>query len=267
MSFSRKICPSCGAPIDVPNNADRIRCSYCSTPLSIEQNGSTIDLHIAEKVTDSIEKSSSKTHSAIREGTYTTQSELKRLQLTQDLSNVQMRLSSIQSEIRSLERLDRNRVTNRQLQELRAQEASLKQQLSVLQRALYPTDSTNPSGMSDNGQLNQIEKGDLNKQHGFMWALFSFRGKMKRPGFWGGILVAILLWSATSGAASGADSSGIDGCFTAFLLTLLLWVVLAIQVKRFRDRGKSSAWILLNLIPVFGTLWIFIELGFFPGKA
>jgi uncharacterized membrane protein YhaH (DUF805 family) len=49
------------------------------------------------------------------------------------------------------------------------------------------------------------------------------------------------------------------------LVLILLWPSLAIQIKRFHDRDKSGWWVLLNLIPIIGPIWLFIELGFLPG--
>ena len=46
---------------------------------------------------------------------------------------------------------------------------------------------------------------------------------------------------------------------------LVVWSFLAVQVKRWHDRGKSSLWIILNLVPIVGPLWIFVELGFIKG--
>jgi uncharacterized membrane protein YhaH (DUF805 family) len=46
---------------------------------------------------------------------------------------------------------------------------------------------------------------------------------------------------------------------------ILLWISLAITVKRFHDRDKSGWWALINLLPVIGQIWILIECGFLKG--
>ena len=51
--------------------------------------------------------------------------------------------------------------------------------------------------------------------------------------------------------------------FTVFGL-LVCWVVLAVSVKRCHDRGRSGWFLLANLIPVVGSLWVLVELGFQP---
>jgi hypothetical protein len=48
-----------------------------------------------DKLVTSIEKTGTQTHEAIKEGSYVTQTELRRLQVAQDLSMVQMRLSNV----------------------------------------------------------------------------------------------------------------------------------------------------------------------------
>jgi len=45
------------------------------------------------------------------------------------------------------------------------------------------------------------------------------------------------------------------------------WPVLATQIRRWHDRGKSGFWCLINLAPFIGPLWAFIELGFFPSEV
>lgn len=52
-----------------------------------------------------------------------------------------------------------------------------------------------------------------------------------------------------------------------YMITLfvLVWVKLAVDVKRWHDRNKSAIWILFSLIPIIGQIWMIVELGFFSG--
>lgn len=52
-----------------------------------------------------------------------------------------------------------------------------------------------------------------------------------------------------------------------YIITLLVlaWVELAVSAKRWHDRNKSAFWILFSFIPIIGTIWTFVELGFFRG--
>ena len=53
-----------------------------------------------------------------------------------------------------------------------------------------------------------------------------------------------------------------------FMVTFLLiaWVAVAIGAKRCHDRGRSGWFLLAQLIPVVGAIWVLIELGFLPAK-
>jgi uncharacterized membrane protein YhaH (DUF805 family) len=53
-----------------------------------------------------------------------------------------------------------------------------------------------------------------------------------------------------------------------FLLLLappLIWISVAVQVKRWHDRDKSGWWFLMNFVPIIGWLWVLIECGFLRG--
>jgi uncharacterized membrane protein YhaH (DUF805 family) len=60
-----------------------------------------------------------------------------------------------------------------------------------------------------------------------------------------------------------------DSPLTALLAFLLAipaaWANLALQAKRWHDRDKSGWWILVNLVPLVGGLWSFVETGLLPG--
>lgn len=43
------------------------------------------------------------------------------------------------------------------------------------------------------------------------------------------------------------------------------WVHLAIQIKRWHDRGKSGSWIFINLVPCIGGIIALVETGFTRG--
>jgi uncharacterized membrane protein YhaH (DUF805 family) len=46
---------------------------------------------------------------------------------------------------------------------------------------------------------------------------------------------------------------------------LVIWVSLAISVKRWHDLDKSGWWWLINFVPCIGPLWAFIETGCLRG--
>lgn len=94
--------------------------------------------------------------------------------------------------------------------------------------------------------------------------LFGFTGRISRRTYWlyG---VAMLLGLAVLGHAL----LGIAGLRpeTAELLVnvALVWPALAISAKRWHDRGRSAAWLLINLVPVIGWLWALIDNGCVKG--
>jgi len=94
--------------------------------------------------------------------------------------------------------------------------------------------------------------------------LFSFRGRISRGPWWGWkavfVVLNIVLWEAATSYESYV--------FLAFVLPLLgfvIWGATALDVKRFHDRNKSGWWILIGAVPVIGSLWILVELGFLQG--
>jgi TM2 domain-containing membrane protein YozV len=126
-------CKSCGANIKIPSDVDFFNCAYCGAALMVQRGEGYVAVKLAEKVSQSIQESGSQTQSTIREGTHVTQLELKKLQISQPISTLQMQLNSIQSEIRTLEREKSNKRIKRQLKELRTQETSMISQIRSLQ--------------------------------------------------------------------------------------------------------------------------------------
>jgi len=107
--------------------------------------------------------------------------------------------------------------------------------------------------------------------------LFSFNGRVGRTEWWlfrlGAMVVGVIVFAIVGGVlrASGqtieADApSGIAfAIWTYALIGAVLWIDLAISVKRWHDRGKSGFWILIGLVPLIGGLWALVECGFLPG--
>lgn len=131
-------CKSCGASIQVPPGLDIFNCAYCGVALMIQRGEGYVNLKIVEEVSKSIQEMGSQTQNTIREGTYATQAELRRLQIKQEISSLQLQLSSVQSEIRNLERQKSSKKVKSQLKDLHLQEHSLLGQVQDLQVSLYP---------------------------------------------------------------------------------------------------------------------------------
>ncbi len=96
----------------------------------------------------------------------------------------------------------------------------------------------------------------------FQKLFFEFEGRATRKEYWVGVIALVI-----TGILIGVIGKIIfSDFFEAMFLTILQLVILVpsflIQVKRWHDRNKSAWWCLINLVPVIGSLWAFIELGF-----
>lgn len=251
-------CPSCAAPLQVTAGISTMQCSYCTTSLKVERSVGEVQLAIASQVSETIQQGDRETQSVIQENTFVTQSELRRLQLSQDLANRRMQLSQLRSEVRAVERAESTSVTRRQLQELHKQEAELLEQIARIDAILNPPlpGEEKETSKPDSGPRKSGGSGLLN-------LLFSFSGRIGRSGFWWGTIIASIV--ASFGYAR-ADSSGQPDSIGAILVLLAFWIFLAVQSKRLHDRGKSAWWLLLWLMPPIASIWFLIELGFLPGK-
>jgi uncharacterized membrane protein YhaH (DUF805 family) len=102
---------------------------------------------------------------------------------------------------------------------------------------------------------------------GLASVLFSFHGRVPRSVYWGVSIAVGLVFYGTMFvlvAAFGEDSSIAMMALLA-LYALMIWINLAIQVKRWHDRDKSGWWILIGVIPIVGPIWSFVETGCLRG--
>lgn len=87
--------------------------------------------------------------------------------------------------------------------------------------------------------------------------LFSFRGRVGRGEYWifaiFGIVPAILF--------------AIDQTVGSIAFFVYALATLTTSVKRWHDRNKSAWWVLIGFVPVIGSLWSLIELGFMTGTV
>lgn len=97
--------------------------------------------------------------------------------------------------------------------------------------------------------------------------LFSFEGRIPRRVFWGVTLGGMVVLGVAFGL--GVLVLG-DEALLGWMLVLyvpLIWVSLAIQCKRWHDRGKSAWWMLIGLIPIIGSIEVFVETGCLRGTV
>ncbi|GAB2189239.1 DUF805 domain-containing protein [Sessilibacter sp. MAH1] len=96
--------------------------------------------------------------------------------------------------------------------------------------------------------------------------LFSPKGRTTRKTYWLvflGIIIFAILFGFIS-VVLGLNESLI-GVITIILYIPIIWISFVVQVKRWHDRDKSGWWILINLIPVIGGIWAFVENGCLQG--
>ena len=134
MKLIKLNCTACGAPISIPDNLEQLTCSNCGTFLMVEHGEGYYALKAVEQISEAIQQSGKGTQDAIREGAQVTQIELKRLQLSQTLSGLTTALNATQSEQRTLTRSQMTPAAQRQLQELKAQEYSQREEMRRIQK-------------------------------------------------------------------------------------------------------------------------------------
>jgi hypothetical protein len=123
MKIVKLNCTSCGAPISVPEDLDILFCNSCGSKLAVDRGEGYVALKLVEKLAQAVQESGEKAHSAIKENTFVTKTELKKVQLSQSISTEEMKLNSLRQEIRTLTRsvqptyVMRTQLTNLRLDE------------------------------------------------------------------------------------------------------------------------------------------------------
>ena len=97
-------------------------------------------------------------------------------------------------------------------------------------------------------------------------SLFSFQGRVGRQQFWLTSLALMAVIVVLEFLARGARGSTVALMFLVVWVPLV-WVSLAVGVKRWHDRDKSGWWVLINLFPIIGGLWALVENGFLKGTS
>jgi uncharacterized membrane protein YhaH (DUF805 family) len=97
-------------------------------------------------------------------------------------------------------------------------------------------------------------------------SLFSFQGRVGRQQFWLTSLALIAVVVVLEFLVRGARGSPVALMFLV-LMVPLVWISLAVGIKRWHDRDKSGWWILINLLPFIGGIWALVENGFLKGTS
>lgn len=76
------------------------------------------------------------------------------------------------------------------------------------------------------------------------------------------LLRTLMPWTAVDG---GFKAEGLDAVPYFLLLVPLVWSWIGLGVKRCHDRDKPGAWLLIQLIPLLGIVWFWVEAGCLAG--
>jgi len=99
------------------------------------------------------------------------------------------------------------------------------------------------------------------------YLLTSFEGRIGRRSFWMTILaflVGSIVLRILDGVLNTPSFYG-TGVLGGLFALALIYPALALYAKRWHDRGKSGWWSLIALIPIIGSIWLLVELGFLKG--
>lgn len=102
---------------------------------------------------------------------------------------------------------------------------------------------------------------------GALW--LSFTGRATRFDYWVRYVIpyfAGALIAAFLDAMLGTDNPDTGGVITLLFVIAAIWPSLAVGVKRCHDRDRSGWFLLIGLIPIVGSIWLLIELGFLRGS-
>src|SRR5215211_6086897 len=97
---------------------------------------------------------------------------------------------------------------------------------------------------------------DLGRKLPVTYLLFTTRGRISRADYWH---ASLLLWSSFY-VLYIALHQLIGVAATWLLYPLLFWSFYAISSKRLHDRGKSSLWLAIMLLPCVGPAWLIWQL-------
>jgi uncharacterized membrane protein YhaH (DUF805 family) len=94
--------------------------------------------------------------------------------------------------------------------------------------------------------------------------LFAFDGRINRAKFW---LAGVAVWVVliVFGGIAGVMNSSFGWLLFGIVYIGVIWVGLAVSIKRWHDRDKSGWWVLISFIPLIGPIWALVETGFLEG--
>ena len=92
---------------------------------------------------------------------------------------------------------------------------------------------------------------------------FSFRGRISRKEYWLHYTLPLLMIQCLVGFIDGLVRA--NGILIGIVGLVLLIPSIAGSVKRAHDRDRSAWFLLVCLIPLIGSIWFIVEIGFLRG--
>lgn len=100
------------------------------------------------------------------------------------------------------------------------------------------------------------------------YLLTSFDGRIGRQHFWFGVAALLAVNIAASIILMVLARAVPASLFVAYPLSLvMLYPAMALNAKRWHDRGMSGWWSLVILVPIAGPIYALVQLGFLPAAA
>jgi uncharacterized membrane protein YhaH (DUF805 family) len=95
---------------------------------------------------------------------------------------------------------------------------------------------------------------------------FSTQGRVNRKQWWLRLILPIFVILLFIDMVTGAydPKVGLGILSGLFVLASIIPAIL-VDIKRWHDRDKSGWWMLITLVPIIGSIWLLIELGFLKG--
>ncbi len=107
----------------------------------------------------------------------------------------------------------------------------------------------------------------MGQQRGQLWALFSFKGRIARAGYWLYSIPVLLVMVPTYFYLLGDTTSTLGNLLSLLTMVFVWWASLALNIKRLHDRNKPAYWVLLTVMPLIGPIFTFVELGCLRGTT
>ncbi|PMD68221.1 DUF805 domain-containing protein [Companilactobacillus nuruki] len=115
----------------------------------------------------------------------------------------------------------------------------------------------------------------INSYKKFWDNIFNFSSTSSRSDYWWPVIINYILGGLLIGIIQKLMGHSIEDIYTISdlttntlvrLVTIIVWIgTLSVKVRRLHDTDRSGWWILIDLIPLIGTIWFFI-LMILPSK-